>query len=334
MSACMPTGKPLIAILMAVYNPRMDWLKLQLASLNSQTYPNLRLYIRDDCSSSIPFEEIQALVSQCITAFSFTIVRNEKNLGSNLTFEQLTREAEGEYFAYCDQDDIWDSNKLEMLFENINRTNATLSYCGQAVIDEESNVIAGDIRTIRSGDIFLEGKDCFRQLVVKNCIYGCTTIVPKFIAKESLPLPESFNYDHWISLWAAHRGTITRIESPLVFYRLHDRNQSTPLRGINTKQDYTKKRIYSLRNRLLACKSRFSDDEDTREYISELLQWVADREKWLNGYILVFPKILQSMHHSPKAVCFELIIPFCSERFFYKLINILKKRENPFYKKD
>ena len=39
----MGTDKPLISILMAVYEPRMDWLREQLMSLNDQTYPNLRL---------------------------------------------------------------------------------------------------------------------------------------------------------------------------------------------------------------------------------------------------------------------------------------------------
>ena len=35
--------KPLISILMAIYEPRMDWLKEQLDSLNKQTYPNIKL---------------------------------------------------------------------------------------------------------------------------------------------------------------------------------------------------------------------------------------------------------------------------------------------------
>ena len=103
----MPTDKPQIAILMAVYEPRMDWLREQLLSLNAQTYPNLKLYVRDDCSPSVPYEEIQSCLQDCISAFPYTIQRNEKNLGSNGTFEQLTREAGGDYFAYCDQDDIW-----------------------------------------------------------------------------------------------------------------------------------------------------------------------------------------------------------------------------------
>ena len=94
------TPLPRIAILMAVYEPRMDWLREQLLSLNAQTYPNLMLYVRDDHSPTVPYEEVQSCVQDCISAFPYSIQRNEKNHGSNLTFERLTREAEGDLFAY------------------------------------------------------------------------------------------------------------------------------------------------------------------------------------------------------------------------------------------
>ena len=95
MGGCMGSGKPRIAILMAVYEPRMDWLREQLLSLEGQTYPNLRLYIRDDSSPTVAFGEIEALVRECIRSFPFEIRRNEKILGSNETFQRLTEEAEG-----------------------------------------------------------------------------------------------------------------------------------------------------------------------------------------------------------------------------------------------
>ena len=69
MSGCTQTDKPCIAILMAVYDPNPVWFRQQLESLNRQSYPNLRLYVRDDCSPKTPFSEIQAAVSQCVTAF-------------------------------------------------------------------------------------------------------------------------------------------------------------------------------------------------------------------------------------------------------------------------
>ena len=77
MSGCMGTDKPRIAILMAVYEPRMDWLREQLLSLNAQTYPNLMLYVREDCSPTVPYEEIERCVQECITEFPFVMARNE-----------------------------------------------------------------------------------------------------------------------------------------------------------------------------------------------------------------------------------------------------------------
>ena len=134
MNGCMKTGKPQISVLVAVYEPRMDWLKEQLLSLNAQTYPNLKLYIRDDCSPAVPFEEIQSCVQDCIRAFPYEIRRNEENLGSNGTFERLTQEAEGEYFAYCDQDDVWLPEKLSRL-EAAMDENAQMAYCDMEIID-------------------------------------------------------------------------------------------------------------------------------------------------------------------------------------------------------
>jgi hypothetical protein len=43
-------------------------------------------------------------------------------MGSNKTFERLTAFAEGKYVAYCDQDDIWEDNKIELLVNRLEKT--------------------------------------------------------------------------------------------------------------------------------------------------------------------------------------------------------------------
>ena len=50
--------KPLISILLAVYNPNMEWLQKQLYSIEQQDYPNLELHVIDDCSEEISFGKI------------------------------------------------------------------------------------------------------------------------------------------------------------------------------------------------------------------------------------------------------------------------------------
>ena len=71
---------------MAIYEPNLHWLREQLISLNEQTYPNLYLYIREDCSLKVSFAEIEKCVKECITAFSYEIKCNAENLVSNKTF--------------------------------------------------------------------------------------------------------------------------------------------------------------------------------------------------------------------------------------------------------
>ena len=55
MNGCMETDKPLISIVMAVYEPNLQWFREQLDSLEAQTYPNLELLVIDDCSPTVPF---------------------------------------------------------------------------------------------------------------------------------------------------------------------------------------------------------------------------------------------------------------------------------------
>ena len=45
--------KPVVYVLMAIYNPDLIWLKEQLISINNQDYENINLLVCDDCSTSI-----------------------------------------------------------------------------------------------------------------------------------------------------------------------------------------------------------------------------------------------------------------------------------------
>ena len=102
----MEIDKPLVSILLAVYKPNETWFIEQLISLNEQTYDNIELLVYDDCPD---FPVNEDIIKKYITKFSYTLIRGIENEGSNKAFEELTKEAKGELFAYCDQDDIWES---------------------------------------------------------------------------------------------------------------------------------------------------------------------------------------------------------------------------------
>ena len=106
-------SQPTIAILLATYEPREDWLVELLRSLNEQTYPALHLYVRDDASPHTALSRIEELLRAHITKFPFVLHRNEQNLGSTQTFAALVEDCSEPYIAFCDQDDVWLPEKLE-----------------------------------------------------------------------------------------------------------------------------------------------------------------------------------------------------------------------------
>ena len=68
-------------------------------------------------------------------------------MGSNGTFELLTRDAEGELFAYCDQDDVWLPEKLTVLQAAMERERAVLAYSDVSAVDDEGKLLARSLRS-------------------------------------------------------------------------------------------------------------------------------------------------------------------------------------------
>ena len=247
---------------MAVYEPRLDWLKEQLDSLNAQTYPNLRLYLRDDCSPTVPFETVRALVGQYITSFPHTIERNEENLGSTRTFERLTTEAEGDYFAYCDQDDIWLPEKLSVSEEQIGSAGL---ICGDVIpIDANGSRLADSITKLRPRIVFKEGAGLGGSLIYRNFVIGCTMLIRSDIAKAAVPFAQSMVHDHYLAWFCAQENEIAVAKQPLLYYRQHAGNQTGVLTNVVTKQDYLHFHLGEFLSRISDLSER-SDGEELRE---------------------------------------------------------------------
>ncbi len=280
----MATGKPLIAILMAVYEPRLDWLREQLLSLNGQTYPNLRLYIRDDCSPTVPFETIQAMAEECVTRFPFSIARNEENLGSNGTFQRLTQEGEGEWFAYCDQDDVWLPEKLETLERALGESGALLGCSDMYVIDGEGRQVTDSITKVRRRHIFHSGTGLAPGLLTRNFATGCTTLVKAAEAKAAIPFCPYMYHDHYLNLWCAARGSVLSLDKPLIRYRIHGGNQTGILAGITDKASYGRSEVEAMLRRMEWLEANFPCEGELRQSLAQAAEWArARKENWESG---------------------------------------------------
>lgn len=323
MTRCMETDKPLISILMAVYEPRMDWLEEQLISLNNQSYPNLRLYVRDDCSPTVAYEEIEATVGRCITAFPFQIQRNMQNVGSNATFEQLTCEAEGDYFAYCDQDDRWLAEKVETLVSAMT-AEVTLVCSDVQVMDDTGAVVADSIQTLRKRHVFHSGSQLTGSLSIRNFVIGCTMLVRTQVAKEALPFPGCFVHDHWIALWGSLQGEVVSLSQPLIQYRQHQRNQTGVLFGIEDKQSYVQRKIALQAQQLQTLHQRLQA-QGLGDVIERERNWTETRLKYHQWFRLTDG--MKTMTYRPYGLplaLFELVLPMLPQAVFSVLLRRTK----------
>lgn len=309
----------MISVLMAVYRPNRDWLSQQLTSLAQQTWKDIELRVRDDCPQEpVGIQAFASLTGRMPVQYRI----NERNLGSSATFARLVEEAEGEYIAFCDQDDIWMPEKLEVLLAELKKRKATACYCDLSVIDANGKQVAENVRQVRTRDIFLEGTGLAERLFIKNCIYGCSMLMPAALAKQALPLPEGMGHDHWFSLWAASHGEIAHLKRPLVYYRLHGNNQSDTLRRIRTKQEYLEQRIEALQKQVAQCKRRFVDFPKLESYIQQVGDWADARHRWFCGDASALALVWRRRYLSPNAALFELTAARMPEKLF---IFVLKK---------
>lgn len=320
------TNMPLISILMATYEPREDWLRSQLESLNGQSYPNLRLYIRDDASAPEKAERLKKIVGECITAFPCEIACNGENLGSNRTFEKLTGEAQGEYFAYCDQDDIWRPNKLSRLQQAMEETGAQLVCSDMQIIDTAGKKIADSITRVRRHHVFRSGKGLAESLLTRNFATGCATLVRADTARAAVPFCPYMVHDHYLALFCAERGEVISLPETLLQYRLHGENQTELLREVTDRRSYGEVRIETLQNRFRWLQEHFACREETGQALAEAGLWADARyDNWHGRGGKA--DIWKYRKFSPAASLLEIVGSALPEKLFQLGLKAAKKNK-------
>lgn len=135
-----------VAILLAVYKPNLVFLRDLLRSIESQDYSNISVHIRDDSGDNSYKEVILRTANECLKEKNFNYKLNEANYGSNKTFELLTKEANADFVAYCDQDDVWQPEKIRTLINKIHQEGSVIAYSDLSLIDKDGNELGDSFK--------------------------------------------------------------------------------------------------------------------------------------------------------------------------------------------
>ncbi|NJN74655.1 MAG: glycosyltransferase, partial [Limnothrix sp. RL_2_0] len=116
--------RPLISVIMPVYNVKRIWLDEAVQSVINQIYPYWELCIADDCSTS---GETLAYLRE-LNNTKIKIKFLEKNVGISNASNAALSLAEGEYIALLDNDDLLTENALYEVAKAINGCNPDCVY--------------------------------------------------------------------------------------------------------------------------------------------------------------------------------------------------------------
>ena len=204
-----------VSIAMATYNGA-SYLKEQLDSLAQQKMPPLELIVCDDRSTDATLDVLSDF--EKTAPFAVQIFSNERRLGYKQNFMKAASLCGGDIVAFCDQDDIWNENKITVV------TNAFRdAKC--LVVSHDFSVMFNDGRqSIPSYFDQLERSGFSRAVGIK----GCTMAFQKaLLDRLGWPGPQSgWAHDAWIALIGTALNRRGYIYQPLIRHRIHGNNTS------------------------------------------------------------------------------------------------------------
>ncbi|MFO7800591.1 glycosyltransferase family 2 protein [Rhodohalobacter sp.] len=106
-------SKPLVSAVIPTHN-RAEILERAIQSVLDQTWENIEIVIVDDASED---ETPQLLESLSDKHKNLKVIQNSTSKGASASRNIAIKNAEGEYIAGLDDDDIWRPNRIELLME-------------------------------------------------------------------------------------------------------------------------------------------------------------------------------------------------------------------------
>jgi glycosyltransferase involved in cell wall biosynthesis len=206
-----------VQILLSTYNGER-YLRPLLDSLGSQAYPDLSILIRDDGST----DNTLPLLKECASGSPNIEIVQGEHLGFVQSFFTLLAFASptAKYFALCDQDDVWQPDKISRAIELLSACPPHLPalYCSRlALVDE-------NLKPLRLSEMPTKGLS-FRNALVENHVVGCTSLFNQSALQLLTPLPSAcVSHDWWIYLVASAFGAVVYDPEPRILYRQHAHN--------------------------------------------------------------------------------------------------------------
>ena len=207
-----------------------DYIDQQLQSLVDQRNVRIDLFVLDDCSS----DNTLSIADRYKKQLRLNVLVNSSNSGGtglnilkNLSEHHSAIDPDDyDYFALCDQDDVWLPNKLNKAIEKMENRGCSL-YCSNLLMwDGDTNEFIGEIVKSypqKKFDYLFEGGSA-------GCTYVFTGEMLSLVRRRISAVPfdtlPRVSHDWWIYFIARTEGVGVYIDdNSYIKYRIHGSSQ-------------------------------------------------------------------------------------------------------------
>lgn len=218
----------LVVILISTYNGE-KYIREQLLSLIEQEGVLIKIVVRDDGSEDSTVEIIRELQEK----YDIDLIAGD-NMGYASSFMMLVHLAasyKADYYAFCDQDDVWEHNKLVIAVTKLlPHIGEPALYLSQAkIVDESLNLIDSS---------FHKRKVELGAVLEHNYAIGCTMVFNEKLRNildiSITDMCLTCGHDSWVFLVALAIDAFVYFDlEGYVLYRQHGKNVSGKIVTIN-----------------------------------------------------------------------------------------------------
>lgn len=204
-----------VAILLSYYNGG-KYIYEQMDSLTKQIKDGvtIHIYIRDDGSNKSNIEVLKSIQKKYNVTIFF-----ESNIGVIASFIDLLKRVEKyDFYAFCDQDDVWRNDKVVEAIRMISDFSQPALYCSAFTLASEDLKKTTEPTPINPS---------FENALFKNFCTGCTCVINSQLRNQILVSDFNSNvpmHDWWFLLIAYLTGVVVYDDKSYILYRQHGNN--------------------------------------------------------------------------------------------------------------
>ncbi|MEK5140628.1 glycosyltransferase family 2 protein [Paenibacillus sp. FSL M7-0134] len=216
-------NRPNIQILLSTYNGAA-YLDEQIESLINQKDVEVQILIRDDGSTDDTVAKLRVLKQRYPQQIILCL---ESNVGVIKSFFDLIQRSSEtfDYYAFCDQDDVWMPNKLAQAVSHLRDQDGSrpLMYCSA------TQMVSQTLEPLKVWPADIPRPVSFYNALIENVCVGCTMVINKEtleLVKKRIPtsLDNIIMHDWWIYLCTSSFGEVVFDPEPSILYRQHQNN--------------------------------------------------------------------------------------------------------------